>query len=90
MIRVRVELVPHGNESESREIAQMIIANDGAGDQDTGNYGYVYSNKFEFEDGALLNFPRKAGVWKLIHQCLGQNNAHTDERFIELLWDRLK
>lgn len=90
MIRVKVDLVPFGNEDEAREIAQMVIANDSTGDSVTGNYGFVYSNKFEFEEGALFDFPRNAGIWELISRCLNSDETHTDNELIELLWKRLK
>ena len=90
MIRVRVELVPNGNESESREIAQMVIANDSTGDSNISNYGYVYSDKFDFHEGAVFNFPRRMGIWELIGKCLGSKDVHTNEEFIGLLWNRLK
>jgi hypothetical protein len=90
MIRVRVELVPFGEESKGQEIAQMIIANDDTGNSKTGNYGFVYSDKFDFEEGALFDFPRNTGIWELISRCLNSSDTHTDDEFMQKLWERLK
>ena len=89
MIRVKVDLVPSGNEDKATEIAQMVIANDSTGDSVTGSYGFVYSDKFEFEEGALFDFPRNAGIWELISQCLNSSDTHKDDEFMQLLWKRL-
>ena len=41
MIRITVELVPHGDESRARVLAHGIIANDGTGTLERGNYNFV-------------------------------------------------
>jgi hypothetical protein len=41
VIRVTVELIPHGDESRKRELARMEIVNDESGDQATGSYDGV-------------------------------------------------
>ena len=38
MLVVRVELHPHGDETRMKELARMIIANDGTGTFERGNY----------------------------------------------------
>jgi predicted transcriptional regulator YdeE len=47
MLRVTVELVPFGIESNSKEIFTLLIGNDGTGTQEEGNYTYYAS---EVED----------------------------------------
>ena len=92
MIRIKVELVPFGNEEEAREIAQMVIANDGTALGDTGNYGFAYSSDRHDEgDGVVKNFGRDEGIWKLISKCLENPEGMTpeDEDFIDILWDRM-
>ena len=74
MIRVTVELVPHGIESRARKIGELRIANDGSGDRDIGNYTAVLHAEYTDEDGRVgyvRNFKRrKQSVWSLIGGCL--------------------
>ncbi len=89
MIRVRVELVPFGNEENSREIAQMVIANDGTGNSDLGNYGFARSDTFDHEEGAVFTFDRKRSVWELIGKCLDSKDRHLDQDFLDRISDKL-
>jgi len=69
MIRVTVELVPHGVESRKREIGRLEIANDGTGDEETGNYtGTLFAEYSpEGRSGRVFAFSRqKQSVWSLI------------------------
>lgn len=38
MIRVKIELVPYGEESAARRLDDILIANDKTGSESTGNY----------------------------------------------------
>lgn len=38
MLRVTIDIVPHGNESASETIGQYIVYNDGTGSHEIGNY----------------------------------------------------
>ena len=89
MIRVRVDLVPFGNEDKAKQIAEMVIANDGTGTHLIGNYGYVWNDGRFSGDGALIGFNRDDGIWELIYKCLGSSETHNDESFIDLLKKRL-
>jgi len=70
MIRVTVELVPHGDEERKREIGRLEIANDGSGDEETGNYtGRLFAEYTPEEGrrGRLFSFARqRQSVWSLI------------------------
>jgi hypothetical protein len=91
MIRVRVEIVPFGIESDSREVGQMVVANDRTGDNSSGNYGFVYSDTHgEYAEGTVKNFARAEGFWKLISECLSNPDDVDDEEFNELLWEKMK
>jgi hypothetical protein len=91
MIRVRVEIVPFGVESDSREVGQMVIANDGTGDNFHANYGFVYSNTHgEYSEGTVKNFARKNGFWELISECLSDPSKVDNEELNDLLWERMK
>lgn len=71
MIRVTVELVPHGDESRARVLARGTIANDGTGTLRRGNYRYSLSQQGRLNtatrEGAVTNFPRLSkNVWHLL------------------------
>ena len=90
MIRVRVDLVPFGNEDEAKEIGQLVLANDGYGNAFTGNYVFVYAdNSGEEHEGSVKDFPRKQGIWKLISECLNSSQEPHDYEMVDLLWERM-
>ena len=90
MIRVRVDLVPFGNEDEAKEIGQLVLANDGYGNVFTGNYVFVYADDHGNEhEGAVKDFPRSEGIWKLIAECLNSKLETHDEELTDKLWERL-
>lgn len=70
MLRVTVELIPHGDESHKRELARMEIANDGSGDSATGNYDGVLFAEYTTlcgRHGRVTGFHRqKQSVWSLV------------------------
>lgn len=78
MIRVTVELIPHGDEVRKRVVGVMEIANDGTGDQVTGNYkGTLHAEytKGQGRNAIVRGFNRKTqSVWTLIGQFLKQFN----------------
>jgi len=91
MLRVRVEVVPFGVESNSREIGQMIIANDGTGDSSSGNYVFVYSDTHgEYGEGTVKDFARANGFWELVSECLSNPGEVDNEELNNLLWERMK
>lgn len=91
MIRVRVDLIPFGNEDEVKEIGQLVLANDGSGDMFTGNYVFAYAdNHGEEHEGSVKNFPRHLGFWQLIAECLTNSEELHDQELAELLWKRFK
>lgn len=76
MIRVTVELIPHGVEARKRTLAVGEIANDGSGTYSSGNYtawfGRVKTGKARNgRQGEVKDFPRQAkNVWHLLAHCL--------------------
>ena len=70
MIRVTVELIPHGIESLKRTLATMDIANDGTGDLSVGNYTGCLHAEYTApvgRTGKVRGFNRKTqSVWSLI------------------------
>ena len=84
MIVVRVELWPLGNKERSRHLGTAVIANDGTGTRDRGNY-HVLLGKFGEQDperllrvksaawrrGRVEGFPRIVqGPWDLLGRAL--------------------
>lgn len=78
MLRVTIELVPHGDETRAREIGIMLIANDGEGTHAKGNYAYVYGytdrRNVRFSTGTVKSFYRNQGAWALIKKILMKGN----------------
>ncbi len=90
MIRVTVDLVPLGEEDNSKTIGKFVLANDGEGDVDYADYGFVYSDDLDGErEGTVKNFKRSEGIWKLISECLSNPGEVDNEEFMDVLWDRM-
>ena len=74
MIRVTVELVPQGDESRAKTLHTAVIANDGSGTKDRGNYRFSLSRKGSarpWKEGRISGFPRKRlGTWHLLYRVL--------------------
>jgi hypothetical protein len=68
MLRVTIELVPHGVESMKRTIATARIVNDGTGDHSIGNYTYTVKGAERIlAEGRVTGFPRLAkDAWALL------------------------
>jgi hypothetical protein len=56
MIVVKIELWPHGIRDKAREIGRIVIANDGSGTKEEGNYEVALANAGIYAD--------KPGAWK--------------------------
>lgn len=90
MIRVKVDLVPLGNEDEAKQIGELVLANDGWGNAFTGNYVFVCADDSgEEREGSVKDFPRGQGIWKLIAECLHSSLDPHDEDLVDKLWERL-
>ena len=73
MLRVTIELVPRGKENAARPIATLLLANDGEGTYESGNYAYVYGytdRDAPMSRGTIKKFPRSQGAWALIKKIL--------------------
>ena len=70
MLRVTVELIPHGNETRKRQLAMMEIINDGSGSVDIGNYRGILHAEYtgpEGRQGKVTDFYRqRQSVWSLV------------------------
>lgn len=87
MLRVTIELLPHGDASQPRHMGTAVIANDGTGDGQTGNYAIRLSKwgrpDEDWRKGRIVGFDRKGrGAWDLLF--LGLRNlvgSRNDPRF---------
>lgn len=75
MIVVRVELWPFGDKTRARHLGTAVIANDGTGDPQTGNYWVKLYGKGEkrrlWRETVVADFPRKRLlVWDLLYRAL--------------------
>ena len=73
MLRITIELLPGGNKSKAKVLAEGIITNLGTskGEQ-TGDYKYKFKQKGRiWREGKLMGFPRKKyGIWALLYSIL--------------------
>lgn len=73
MLRVTVQLIPRGDETKTRTLATLEIANDGTGDENTGNYRGRLLAEYGRRDGVVRGFRRKTqSVWTLVGTFLKQ------------------
>lgn len=73
MIRVKIDLVPFGDETMTKQIAEMVIAN--AGRNQDGNYRYVASykdDKGNVSEALLSDHDRNQPVLELIRMVIDQ------------------
>jgi hypothetical protein len=81
MIRVTVELVPHGREEHKRVLGRMVIANDGSGSPTAGNYEAAATGKAPrvWKNATVRGFPRKRLLawdllYRVLHEMVGDRN----------------
>lgn len=82
MIRVTIELFPHGNENKKLKIAQVDIANDGSGTDTRGNYWaklYGRGSMRVIQTVEVKDFPRKRLhamdlLYRVMKAARGDNN----------------
>ena len=72
MIRVTVEMVPHGVEEKKYLLGTATIANDGSGSKTRGSYGGIFTHKGrEWARAHVSGFHRsRRNVWHLLYECL--------------------
>lgn len=73
MIRVIVELWPHGDPSKKKRLGVMTITNDGKGTSKKGGYDALAMGKTQrwFRRSRVEDFPRQRLVaWDLVYRAL--------------------
>lgn len=71
MLRVKIELLPYGNEQNARVLHSFDVANDGTGTDDTGNYIFRESEKSPWRN-SVRAWPRERTAEELIYNVLKQ------------------
>lgn len=69
MIKVTIELYPYGDSVTKRELTSFVIANDGTGDVDFGNYIFKRKNQTAWEP-SLQGWDRTQPVEKLVQAVI--------------------
>ena len=76
MIRIRIDLESAIGAKRSKTLCLAVIANDGSGSQNRGNYTFALSRQGSgkaWKTGKVLGFPRKRkNVWHLLKRCLDE------------------
>jgi len=74
MIKVTIELLPHGFERNKSTLGIMEIFNKGTGTGVSGHYGFRIfrkGSKTIWKSGDVEGFPRKRLLsWDLLYRCL--------------------
>jgi hypothetical protein len=79
MLLVTVELIPHGRYDKREVLDTIVIANDGTGDETTGNYSarLVAGNhpRTQTPDVSVRGFERSRGALALLREVLKELGA---------------
>lgn len=94
MLRVTIELVPHGMEDRKKKIGEMVIANDGSGDSFNGNYqALIAEDSWSGDKEAYVKvhgYDRSQSVWELVETVLRLRYLKFDHVKDESFFKRLK
>lgn len=80
-LRVTIELIPHGDESKTSILGQLVIENTNEGTHELGIYDYSliygdanseYPRNFAQASGTLHDFHRRLGSLALVHAVLNR------------------
>lgn len=76
MLRIKLELLPLGDEDQAKELGEIKIWNDTTGNEMYGNYGYsIIEKRSDFADGitqrgTIKNHSRQNTTCKLLFKVL--------------------
>lgn len=83
MIRVTIELVKHGDETQTSHLGTIEIWNDATGTPTRGNYKFLLSRKghpkSSWQAGMVKDFPRRARnsydlLYRVLRTAVGERN----------------
>jgi hypothetical protein len=93
MLRVIVELHPHGRAEDKKTLAIMNIANTGQGSSELGHYEYCSFDERKKHDrlGFIKGFPRlKLTAWDLLYRILRKEYGHRNRpKKRKTLWSQV-
>jgi len=77
MVVVKIEIWPHGEQKNARDLGSIIICNDGTGSKDLGSYNIAVSHGGRYwgkpgvwKSGRLKNYRRSLSPYHLIAKAL--------------------
>ena len=71
MIAIKVELWPYGDRKRAKPIGLCLIANDGTGTEQVGNYKAVFKTEKEEFNSEVKDFPRlRLNAFDLLYRAL--------------------
>ena len=85
MLRITVDLFPHGDKNKKQTLGILEIWNDGTGTEENGNYKFWISKANTTTivkwRGAVQNFKRlEESVWRLLYLSLKQIFGDKDDK----------
>lgn len=79
MVRITVEMIPHGMEKHKKTIATCVIVNDGTGTKTNGNYNVYFNGAVNKSHVPIrvVDFNRtRKSIWGLLHRALDMKINH--------------
>lgn len=71
MLAIKIELWPYGDQSKAKVLGMCMIANDGTGDQETGNYYAIFKDDKCEKKSEVKSFPRlRLNAFDLLFRAL--------------------
>ena len=74
MLKITIELYPHGDKDNSQKIGEATIINDGTGTKELGNYMVSLAEFGGYpglDNGKVMDFDRKdRGPWELLREAI--------------------
>ena len=86
MLRITVELVPFGDESNTRKIGEMVIANTGRVGELNSYEGWTAEDEHSGEPAMFgrVNFDRRQSVWELVRLMVESIRLEKHEPYQDL------
>ena len=67
MLKITIEVLPHGKKANRKVLGNATIINDSTGDEEIGNYDATVLGASPVR---VEGFKRSDGVWKLLYKVL--------------------
>lgn len=80
MIKVTLDIAPHGDESKTYKVGELKIINDLTGNLEYGNYEYFLDMDGEILKGKYKRHSRRSGILPLVRtiltKCINYMNSN--------------